>query len=107
MAMSTPHSSQAFAKGARALGAQVRRFTKVTGLSQRADGTWLVRTTKGDIDAEVVVNAAGYRAGEVMAMLGRSLPVVSMSHQYLVTEEVPELVGRSERLPLLRDPDTS
>jgi dimethylglycine dehydrogenase len=99
--------TQAFAKGARALGAQVRRFVKVTGLSQRTDGTWLVRTAKGDIVAEVVVNAAGYRAGEVMALLGQSLPIVSMSHQYLVTEEVQELVDRTERLPLLRDPDAS
>ena len=54
-----------------------------------------------------MVNAAGYRAGEVMALLGRHLPTVVMAHQYLVSEDVPELVGREEKLPLLRDPDTS
>jgi dimethylglycine dehydrogenase len=53
------------------------------------------------------VNAAGYRAGEIMAMIGRALPLVTMSHQYLVTEDVPELAARTERLPLLRDPDVS
>jgi dimethylglycine dehydrogenase len=60
-----------------------------------------------DIVADVVVNAAGYRAGEIMAMIGRALPLVTMSHQYLVTEDVPELAARTERLPLLRDPDVS
>ncbi len=42
-----------------------------------------------------------------MAMIGRTLPLVTMSHQYLVTEDVPELAARTERLPLLRDPDVS
>jgi dimethylglycine dehydrogenase len=30
-----------------------------------------------------------------------------MSHQFVVTEDVPELAARAERLPLLRDPDVS
>ncbi len=42
-----------------------------------------------------------------MAMIGRSLPLVTMSHQYLVTEDVPEVAARTQRLPLLRDPDVS
>src|SRR5579883_2108037 len=42
-----------------------------------------------------------------MAMIGRHLPTVTLSHQYLVMEDVPELKARKERLPLLRDPDVS
>ncbi len=100
--------TQALAKGARDLGAKIKRFTKVTALAQLPDGRWRVTTDKdGEIIADNVVNAAGYRAGEVMALVGRSLPIVTMSHQYLVTEDVPELVARSERLPLMRDPDVS
>jgi dimethylglycine dehydrogenase len=99
--------TQALAKGARDMGARIRRFTKVTGLAQLPGGEWRVTTDKGEIRAEIVVNAAGYRAGEVMAMLGRPLPIVTMSHQYLVTEEIAELLDRPERLPLLRDPDVS
>lgn len=99
--------TQALAKGARDKGAKVRRFTKVTGLAQRADGTWRVITDQGDIEAEIVVNAAGYRAGEIMSMIGRQLPIVTLAHQYLVTDDVPELAARKERLPLLRDPDVS
>jgi dimethylglycine dehydrogenase len=97
--------SQAMAAAARALGAAVRRFTPVTGL-RRHGADWLASTPSGDILAEIVINAAGYRAGEVMALLGQTLPTVAMSHQYLVTEEVPELRS-GPRLPLLRDPDVS
>lgn len=42
-----------------------------------------------------------------MSLLGQHLPIVTMSHQYLVTEDIPEFLARSERVPLLRDPDIS
>ena len=102
--------TQALAREARLLGATIRRHTRVTALAQKPNGEWLVTTDKGEITAEIVVNAAGYRAGEVMAMVGRHLPIAIMSHQYLVTEDVPELAAltaQNGRLPLLRDPDTS
>ncbi|HVW70582.1 MAG TPA: FAD-dependent oxidoreductase [Steroidobacteraceae bacterium] len=100
--------TQALAAGARKRGARIQRFTKVTGLQQQVTGEWRVTTDKGDYLADVVVNAAGYRAGEVMSLLGRSLPIVTMSHQYLVTEDIPEFVERgTQRVPLLRDPDVS
>jgi len=100
--------TQALAREARLLGGTIRRHTRVTALTQKPNGEWLVTTDKGEITAEIIVNAAGFRAGEVMAMVGRHLPIVVMSHQYLVTEDVPELTSRGDaRLPLLRDPDTS
>jgi len=100
--------TQALAREARLQGGTIRRHTRVTALAQKPNGEWLVTTDKGEITAEIIVNAAGFRAGEVMAMVGRHLPTVVMSHQYLVTEDVPELMARGEaRLPLLRDPDTS
>jgi len=100
--------TQALAREARLLGGTIRRHTRVTALAQKPNGEWLVTTDKGEIIAEIIVNAAGFRAGEVMAMVGRHLPIAVMSHQYLVTEDVPELTARGDaRLPLLRDPDTS
>ncbi len=99
--------TQALARAARELGARIKRHTRVTALAQRPGGEWLVSTDKGEVVAEIVVNAAGYRAGEIMAMVGRHLPLAVMSHQYLVTEDVPELQAAATRLPLLRDPDTS
>ena len=100
--------TQALAKGARDAGAQIHRNTRVTSLSRTASGEWRIETNRGVIVAEKVINAAGYRGGEVAAMVGEYLPIVILSHQYMVTEDIPELVARgAARLPLVRDPDVS
>jgi dimethylglycine dehydrogenase len=85
--------TQAYAAAARNMGAEINRFTKVLQLDQRADGTWDVRTDKGDIHAEHVVNAGGLWAREVGRMVGLELPVLAMEHHYIITEPVPELEG--------------
>jgi dimethylglycine dehydrogenase len=100
--------TQALAKGARDLGATVYRHTRVTGLQQLPSGGWRVETPEGSIEAEYVINAAGYRGGEIAAMIGEYLPIVTLSHQYLITEDIASLSERgSLRLPLMRDPDVS
>jgi dimethylglycine dehydrogenase len=99
--------TQALAKGARDLGSRIKRFTRVIGLARTGAGEWRVSTDKGDILCEIVVNAAGYRAGEIMALLDLDLPMVTLSHQYLVTGAIGELTGRAAKLPILRDPDVS
>ena len=100
--------TQALAKGARDGGAEVYRNTRVTAIERSAAGEWRIHTDRGSIVAEKVINAAGYRGAEVAAMVGAYLPIVTLSHQYLVTEDIPELVARGAmRLPLLRDPDVS
>ena len=95
---------QALARRARKAGAEIYRHTPVTGLSQRADDTWVVHTTKGDIDCDVVVNACGYRVNEVGAMMGVHHPVASMEHQYFLTEDIPAIKDAGHRMPLLRCP---
>ncbi len=99
--------TQALAKGARDGGAEIYRQNPVEAIAQNRNGEWLVQTRNGTITAEIVVNAAGYRAGEIGELVGLALPIVSMQHQYLVSEAIPELEGREEKLPLLRDPDVS
>ncbi|MBV9784547.1 MAG: FAD-dependent oxidoreductase [Acidisphaera sp.] len=99
--------TQAFAKAARDLGARIIRFCPVLGLAQLPDGQWRIDTRQGTVTAEIVVNAAGYRADEIGVMVGRDVPNVALSHQYLVTEDIPELVARPGKLPILRDPDDS
>ncbi len=100
--------TQALAKGARDRGAEIHRNTRVTAIERTPSGEWSVTTSRGTIRAASVINAAGYRGGEIAAMVGQYLPIVTMSHQYLVTEDIPELVARgAARLPLLRDPDVS
>ncbi|MEP2473610.1 MAG: FAD-binding oxidoreductase, partial [Paracoccaceae bacterium] len=95
---------QALARRARAAGAAVYRNTPVTGLQQQPDHSWIVETPQGDIHAEIVVNACGYRVNEVGAMMGVHHPVTSMEHQYFVTEDIPAIRDAGHRMPLLRCP---
>jgi dimethylglycine dehydrogenase len=107
--------TQALAKGARDMGAKILRFTPATGVTQNDDGTWIVHTEKGDIHADYVVNAAGYYAQRVGEWFkpygGRTVPMMVMSHQYLLSEEIPEIEAHTKavghKLPLLRDVDVS
>lgn len=99
--------TQALAKGARQMGAEIQRFNWVRAIEKTASGEWLVKTDKGDVCCEVVINAGGYRGAQVAAMVGQYLPMVSLEHQYLVTEGIPELAAMDKSIPLLRDPDDS
>jgi dimethylglycine dehydrogenase len=85
--------TQAYAKAARNLGAEVYRFTRVSALNARSDGAWEVITDKGSLVAEHVVNAGGLWAREVGRMVGIELPVLAMEHQYLITGEMPEVIA--------------
>lgn len=98
--------AQAFARGARNLGARTVTRAPVTG-ARWCGHEWELDTPQGTIRAEYVVNAAGYRAPEVGRLFGRNVPSVSMAHQYLVTESIPELTEHEGKVPLLRDPDVS
>ncbi|MGI9476625.1 MAG: GcvT family protein, partial [Hyphomicrobiaceae bacterium] len=106
--------TQAMAKGARDLGQKIIRFTPATGIS-REGNEWIVQTDKGDIRCEYVVNAAGYYAQRVGEWFkpygGRTVPMVVMSHQYFLTEEIPEIEAwtkeNGRKMPLVRDVDIS
>ena len=49
---------------------------------------------EGSIHADVVVNAAGLWGREVAAMAGFELPLMTMEHQYFVTESIPEIAAK-------------
>lgn len=91
-------TTHAYAAAARKLGAEIHRFTRVTGLSQRPDGSWDVATDKGSIHAEHVVNAGGLWAREIGRLVGIELPVLAMEHHYIVTEAIPELEGLDKEI---------
>jgi dimethylglycine dehydrogenase len=95
---------QALARRARNAGAEVYRHTPVTSLTQRNDDSWTVHTDKGDIDCDIVVNAGGYRVNEIGAMMGVHHPVMSMEHQYFLTEPIKQIAEAGHRMPLLRCP---
>ena len=106
--------TQAMAKGARDIGQRIIRFTPATGVA-RDGNEWVVQTEKGDIRCEYVVNAAGYYAQRVGEWFkpygGRTVPMVVMSHQYFLTEEIPEIEAwtkeNGRKLPMIRNVDIS
>ena len=95
----------AFAKAAKVHGAKYYNNTVVKDTKQKKDGTWDVITNKGNINAEVVINAGGLWAREVGQMAGINLPVQPMEHHYLITETIPEIeaMGEGKRLPVGTD----
>jgi glycine cleavage system aminomethyltransferase T/glycine/D-amino acid oxidase-like deaminating enzyme len=95
--------TNALADGARQGGCTVFTDTRVTGIDVADGRVRGVRTEQGDIAAEVVVNAGGMYAAEIGRMAGIRIPVIPMSHQYLVTQPFRERDGT--HLPTLRDPD--
>lgn len=97
--------TNAYAIGARKRGAEINRFTPVTATEPQLDGSWIVKTPKGDIHTQWVVNAAGLWGREVAAMAGFELPLQPTEHQYFVTESIPEIEASDRRLPSVSDRD--
>jgi heterotetrameric sarcosine oxidase gamma subunit len=92
----------ALAKGARMRGTRVVEKTRATGILTQDGRATGVRTDKGDIEAEIVVNCAGQWAKQGGAMAGVNVPLHSAEHFYVVTEDID---GVHPDLPILRDPD--
>jgi len=92
-------ATYAFAKSAKIHGAQYFTHTPVVETVQHPDGSWDVVTPKGTIKADIIVNCGGLWAREVGHMSGLHLPVQPMEHHYLITETIPEIAARTERLP--------
>ena len=91
--------TQAFAKGARAGGAEIYRNTVVTAISRTSGGEWCVHTDQGDITCEHVVAATGNFARKTGEMVGLDVPVIPVEHQYIVTEPHPAIQARRAARP--------
>jgi glycine cleavage system aminomethyltransferase T/glycine/D-amino acid oxidase-like deaminating enzyme len=101
-----PHgATHALADAARAMGVRFRLGERVTGfeLGLRHE-VRRVLTEKGEIDTELVVNAAGMWAPQVAAMVGAFIPSTPVDHQHVALRAVPgsEL---PDDMPCFRDPD--
>ena len=103
--------TQALAKGARQRGATIYRNTTVEGITQKANGEWVVQTDKGEITCEHVVSATGNFARQTGRMVGLDIPVIPVEHQYIVTDQHPLIMERRAKgLPemgVLRESDGS
>ena len=103
--------TQALARGARTMGAEINRYTSVTAITRLPSGDWRVSTDKGDITCQHIVSATGSFARRTGAMVGIEIPVIPVQHQYIVTEPHPAILERRRQgLPemgVLRESDSS
>jgi sarcosine oxidase subunit beta len=79
-----------FARRARDLGATILEGVEVTALEP---GRSRVRTSQGDVETPVIVNAAGPRAARVARMAGVEVPVHPRRRHIFFTEPFPEIAG--------------
>ena len=98
----TTGTVQAYATAARKQGAEYYEEVKVDSLEQVTDG-WIVKTEKGNIKCEHVVNAAGLWAKQVGRMAGIELPVSPLKHHYLITDSIPEVASSDFEMPMTVD----
>ncbi len=96
--------TNAMAAGARQLGAEIYRRTRVMGIKRMANGEWDVVTDKGNIVCEHVVNSAGSYCDVVGSWTGHNVPIANMLHHYMITEPLKELIDLAQELPVVRDP---
>ena len=95
--------TMALARGARLAGATLCEHTEVLSIEVDDGRIRAVVTDRGRIECEKVVICAGQWTRDLAATVGVSVPLVSVEHQYVITEPFTPEVPRS--LPTLRDPD--
>ena len=94
--------TQSLARGARMAGVKIFEDTPVTRIIVEDGRIRGVETPQGRIDCEKVVICAGQWTRTLAATVGVNVPLVSVEHQYMVTERI---AGVTPNLPTLRDPD--
>ncbi|MGB6906965.1 MAG: FAD-dependent oxidoreductase [Methyloceanibacter sp.] len=94
--------TMSLAKGARNAGVKIKEGVKVTGVEVEDGRLRAVMTDEGRIGCDKLVICAGQWSRELGRMAGVNIPLVSVQHQYLITEKIE---GVTSNLPTLRDPD--
>jgi sarcosine oxidase subunit beta len=89
-----------FVKGARQGGVKMYEGTEALGIIRNHEKVLGVRTSKGDIDSPVVVNAAGPYAEEIARMAGAEVPVKPYRRQLFFTAPFPHI---PDPIPLVID----
>jgi 4-methylaminobutanoate oxidase (formaldehyde-forming) len=92
----------ALGKGAEQRGATVLENVRVVNLLHRAGRVTGVRTTDGDIAAEVVVLCGGMWTRQLALTCGVTVPLYPVEHHYAISNPIS---GVADDFPCTRDPD--
>jgi 4-methylaminobutanoate oxidase (formaldehyde-forming) len=94
----------AYARGARALGVDIREYCRVDDIETRDGRATGVRLADGSrIDCDKLVICAGAWSRQLAAMAGIGVPLAACEHMYLVTEVIE---GLPDPCPIIRDLDS-
>ncbi len=93
--------TMALARGARNQGVNIIEGVASTGVIKKNGRVAGVKTTHGDIKADVVVNCAGMWARQIGEVDGVNIPNQAAEHYYLITEEIDDI---PKNMPILEDP---
>ena len=94
--------ASALADGARQRGVTIQTGVNVLSIGVARGRVNEVVTDRGPVRCELVVNAGGIWSYEIGRMVGLTVPVIPMAHQYLVTKPI---AGVTREIPTMRDPD--
>jgi 4-methylaminobutanoate oxidase (formaldehyde-forming) len=94
--------AMSMAKGARMGGARIIEDAAVTGFDLRDGRVTGVRTSRGEIECDLVVNCGGMWARQIGAMAGVAVPLQAAEHAYLITDQID---STDPDMPILEDPD--
>lgn len=89
---------------ARRLGVRFQTKTAVTGVRLEKGRVSGVETESGQVDCEMVINAAGAHAAHIAQSVGLELPILPVRHEYFVTVHAN---GLEPSLPVVRIPDST
>jgi glycine/D-amino acid oxidase-like deaminating enzyme len=93
---------KAYAHAASKMGVQFATSAMVEGIHTDQGRVKAVRTNRGTIECEKVINAAGAHAYHIAKLAGLELPIVPVRHEYFVTVPV---TGLGPDLPCFRIPE--
>ena len=85
--------SEAYYLEAKRLGVNFYFFNEVKDMIMTDGLVKKVITDKMEIEADIVVDAAGGYAQDVAKLVGLDIPVFSENHEILVTERAPSMLG--------------
>ncbi len=94
--------TMSMAKGARQQGVTVLQGVAALDVLTRNGAVCGVRTARGDIEAEVVVNCTGMWARQLGERVGVNIPLQAAEHYYLITEQIE---GLGSDWPVIEDPN--
>ena len=96
--------TMSYVEHARELGVRFQTDTRVTGIRTESGCVRAVETDRGEIECEMVINAAGAHACQLASSVGIELPIIPVRHEFFVTVECE---GMAPTLPVMRIPDAT